>query len=241
MQWNIAQSEAFGLIEEMDRIADPHEIVRRMRKVIGSVGLQHIVVGNFPRLNERFEACVLVKHTPGEWFNRYVERGYFTFDPMVARMRASTMPFAWHVDQSDYDGASPAGEVMQGRREFGTLTGFAVPVLCRTGSSYVWMTGKNLDLSPRAKASLHLLALYAFRRLQDLLPSDRRPIALLTRRECEVLTWAAEGKSAWEIGEILNIAKRTVDGHTQTAARKLGAANRTQAVAHALRDRLIAI
>ena len=61
----------------------------------------------------------------------------------------------------------------------------------------------------------------------------------LTLREREVLWWAAQGKSAWEIGEILHIAKRTVDQHTQNAVRKLGAVNRTQAVAMALRERLI--
>jgi len=56
-----------------------------------------------------------------------------------------------------------------------------------------------------------------------------------------VLAWAAQGKSAWEIGEILCIAKRTVDEHTQTAARKLGATNRTQAVAVALVRHLIEV
>jgi LuxR family quorum sensing-dependent transcriptional regulator len=61
----------------------------------------------------------------------------------------------------------------------------------------------------------------------------------LTPREREVLAWVAKGKSAWETGKILHIAKRTVDEHTQTAARKLGAANRTQAVALALLLRLI--
>ena len=63
----------------------------------------------------------------------------------------------------------------------------------------------------------------------------------LTIREVEVLTWAALGKSAWEIGEILSIAKRTVDEHAQTATRKLGAVNRTHAVALAIRDRIISI
>jgi DNA-binding CsgD family transcriptional regulator len=61
----------------------------------------------------------------------------------------------------------------------------------------------------------------------------------LTLREREVLWWAAQGKSAWEIGEILRIAERTVNEHTQKAGRKLGAVNRTQAVAMALRERLI--
>jgi DNA-binding CsgD family transcriptional regulator len=61
----------------------------------------------------------------------------------------------------------------------------------------------------------------------------------LTPRELEALTWVARGKSAWEIGEILHITKRTVDEHVRTAVRKLGAANRTQAVAIALRRRII--
>lgn len=67
----------------------------------------------------------------------------------------------------------------------------------------------------------------------------RKPPYPLTSREIEVLTWVARGKSAWEIGEILDIAKRTVDEHVQTAVKKIGAANRTNAVAIAVRDRII--
>jgi LuxR family quorum sensing-dependent transcriptional regulator len=64
---------------------------------------------------------------------------------------------------------------------------------------------------------------------------------LLTPREREVLAWVAQGKSAWEIGEILDITKRTVDEHAQTAVRKLGAVNRTHAVAIAVRERIIEV
>ena len=67
--------------------------------------------------------------------------------------------------------------------------------------------------------------------------SDESPT--LTARELEVLTWVARGKSAWEIGEVLHITKRTVDEHVQNIMRKLGAANRTQAAAMAVRDRII--
>jgi LuxR family quorum sensing-dependent transcriptional regulator len=63
----------------------------------------------------------------------------------------------------------------------------------------------------------------------------------LTPREREVLEWVAQGKSAWEIGEILTIKKRTVDEHVHTAVRKLGAVNRAHAVALAVRDGLIRI
>jgi DNA-binding CsgD family transcriptional regulator len=61
----------------------------------------------------------------------------------------------------------------------------------------------------------------------------------LTPREREVLTWAARGKSARETAKILHITKRTVDEHVHGAVRKLGAANRTQAVALAFLGRII--
>jgi DNA-binding CsgD family transcriptional regulator len=61
----------------------------------------------------------------------------------------------------------------------------------------------------------------------------------LTLREIEVLGWVARGKSARTIGEILRITKRTVDAHVLSAIGKLGAANRTHAVAIAIRDGLI--
>ena len=64
-------------------------------------------------------------------------------------------------------------------------------------------------------------------------PSDLSP------REREVLTWAAVGKSAWEIGVLLGISKRTVEQHVATAARKLGANNRTHAVAISVRNGII--
>jgi LuxR family transcriptional regulator, quorum-sensing system regulator BjaR1 len=51
----------------------------------------------------------------------------------------------------------------------------------------------------------------------------------------------AQGKSAGKIGEILHIAKRTVDEHVQTAVRKLWAFNRTHEVAIALRDNIVEV
>ena len=103
------------------------------------------------------------------------------------------------------------------------------------------MAGANVDLMVEAKPALHLMALYAFERVRQLVAATPAGKPPLTNREREVLAWSAQGKSAWEIGEILCVAKRTVDEHAQSAMRKLGAVNRTQAVAIAIRHRLFDI
>jgi DNA-binding CsgD family transcriptional regulator len=61
----------------------------------------------------------------------------------------------------------------------------------------------------------------------------------LSSREREVIVWAAQGKSAREVGKILGITKRTVDHHTQMVVRKLGAINKTQAVVLAIKYGII--
>ena len=59
----------------------------------------------------------------------------------------------------------------------------------------------------------------------------------LTRRECEVLWWVAEGKRNGEIGIILGIAMVTVEVHLTSIYRKLGVEGRMAAVAAVFRER----
>jgi DNA-binding NarL/FixJ family response regulator len=62
----------------------------------------------------------------------------------------------------------------------------------------------------------------------------------LTQRERDVLRLLADGLSNEEIGKQLFISAETVRTHIRKAMEKLGAETRTQAVARALRDKLIA-
>jgi len=62
----------------------------------------------------------------------------------------------------------------------------------------------------------------------------------LSQREREVLRMLAEGGSYAEIGVTLHLSPDTVRAHAQRAMTKLGARTRTQAVAVALREAMIA-
>jgi DNA-binding response OmpR family regulator len=61
----------------------------------------------------------------------------------------------------------------------------------------------------------------------------------LRDREVETMTWAARGKTFWEIGQILGLSKRTVEFHLENARKKLGVATRTQALIKAATGHLI--
>jgi DNA-binding NarL/FixJ family response regulator len=62
---------------------------------------------------------------------------------------------------------------------------------------------------------------------------------LLTDRELEVLTLAAEGLTNYDIAQRLYISVRTVEAHLTHIYNKLGVSSRTEAAVHALRRGLI--
>jgi len=65
------------------------------------------------------------------------------------------------------------------------------------------------------------MALHVFHRLEQLMGRTFHRDVGLTDREREFLAWAAEGKTAWEIGCILSLSQRTIEWHFLQACKKL--------------------
>jgi DNA-binding CsgD family transcriptional regulator len=68
----------------------------------------------------------------------------------------------------------------------------------------------------------------------------RRPDRL-TRRECEVLKWIAEGRSTKQVAGILGIAVKTTSCHRYRAMEKLGIHDTATLVRYAVRHRLVPV
>jgi two-component system response regulator DegU len=71
---------------------------------------------------------------------------------------------------------------------------------------------------------------------QYLQPEIRRPLHILTRRECEVLQMLADGKSNRGIGEALFISEKTVKNHVSNILQKMSVNDRTQAFVVAIKN-----
>lgn len=64
----------------------------------------------------------------------------------------------------------------------------------------------------------------------------RRPLHLLTKRECEVLQLLTDGQSNRVIGETLFISEKTVKNHVSSILQKMNVNDRTQAVVMAIKN-----
>ena len=82
---------------------------------------------------------------------------------------------------------------------------------------------------------------YHLQRHCDKEPDPPVTASKLSKRERDVLDLVADGLSAQEIAEKINLSYRTVEWHISQAMRRLGAKNRVQAVVLAIRDGLISV
>jgi transcriptional regulator EpsA len=112
--------------------------------------------------------------------------------------------------------------------------------------SFFLFAGLPGEPSPRDAYLLQLLtphlhlALHRMRSHEALgTPMAQQGVALLSKREIQVLHWVKNGKTNQEISQILSISPPTVKNHLQKIMRKLNVTNRAQAVGKGATLRLV--
>lgn len=181
---------------------------------------------------------------PRDWIEHYERRGYFDVDPVVGHCRTQTVPCLWASTAQARSGGFPI-EFFREAADFGLRAGVGLPVHGPGGqSAMVSVATDDRHARPPDFArlsQLHLLATFMHEAGHRIAAKSAHEPAHLTARELDCLRWAAEGKTSWEIGQLLGIGERTIVFHLQNAARKLGVIGRRQAVARAISLQLIAL
>lgn len=232
---------AFEFVESIECLSTTGEIMNAMGKLLKTYGFEHHLVSFLATPNETLEDVLLSGQLPAQWHKHYNEKGYVHDDPGFRYARTMVRPFRWFKEAPyDPEREPRAAEVVQLAADFGVLDGFVIPVASTAGRmGQIWFGGRKLDLAEHQLPALHLMAIYAFDRIRELKGASLRHRAILTPREREILTLAANGKTSGEIGDALHISSRTVKAHIKHICRKLGAVTRTQAVMIAIRDKIV--
>ena len=161
-------------------------------------------------------------------------------DPVSQHCKHHSTPIIWN--QETYLRLGLGGK-WEEQASFGYRAGMAVALHLPGGKHFVMGIDRDqpvpcdASVQQRMAGDLCLFAAFAHEAAMRVLlpPGHDAPAAKLSARELEVLKWAAEGKTAWEVGQILGISDQTVTRHITSAMHRLGCVNKVQAVAKALR------
>lgn len=160
-------------------------------------------------------------------------------DPVMRRLKRLSAPFVY--DQSMYV-SEEAGDLWEMQALFGYKTGIAMALHLPGGKHFVMGVDRDQPLPgddalvTRMMADLQLLAVHAQETAVRLLVPQSVEVQYLPRltdREIEILKWTSEGKSAWAVGQILNISEHNVKYHIKRILMKLAVGSKHQAAAKA--------
>jgi LuxR family quorum-sensing system transcriptional regulator SolR len=184
---------------------------------------------------------VLLNNYSDEWKQRYAQENYLMVDPTVAHGMKSVLPLIWVEPVFAHSGA-----MWEDARAHGLNVGWAQSsynamgvggLLTLARSNEALSASELRDNSGNMSWLVHVAHEGMSRLLASKRPADKIPA--LTAREIEVLRWTADGKTSGEIGQIMNIAERTVNFHVNNCLEKLGAVNKTACVIKAAMLRLL--
>ena len=234
---------AFGFAERISRRKDMAAAATDIGELARDYGFSTYILAAFTGPGSLVDPYILSSGWNEEWQDRYFSKDYVLDDPTVARALRSFSPFKWGDTKSDPGVSDRGKQILEEARSFDMKDGVFIPVHGPRGfEGTLVFGGEEADVGSEDLKALHLAGLYAYSHVLDLakpkIPSLGRE-TVLTKRETECIKWSAVGKTSSDIAELLGISRHTADWYLKEATRKLGAANRTHAVAAAFRTGLI--
>ena len=187
-------------------------------------------------------SAFLHKSVPEGWWEQYDALARGKFRPMLFLAASSMGMYTWTEVRRMFQPIGIDNWTYDLALKHGMRDGLSCPV----GGRWVVAFWSRKDLSNVVTRPMRIIvgaaASFAALRLEQLAcgdPSLVGPHVHLTPRELAVLRLVATGAQFREVAEALGLGEETVRSHLKKAQAKLGARNRTQAVAEALRQHLI--
>lgn len=220
-------------IDRLSSAEDPAGFSEAMAVTAAALDLSCFAYLALPR--EPKEKPRLISTYPAKWTSHYLQSHYERIDPVIMQALQTPEPFQWGIGLSfKYNSAQQ--ELLNEAAQFGIRLGFTVPIHDGRGpiAALTFATDQQRPQFEHCTNSharvLQLMAMYFHAHVRRKLSGDRKiGGALLSPRELECLEWAAQGKSAWEIGRILGISHHTVASYLENAKEKLGVRTIVQA------------
>lgn len=228
-------------MQVLEVVKSEAEVLEVLIAAVLELGFEYCAFGMRWPLPVIRPAVSMISNYPESWRRRYLEKNYLACDPTVAHALTSQAALVW---SDQVFAAAPA--LWDDARDHGLRVGVAQSSYNARGVAGLLTVSRSHEPLGEAELREHAAQLWwlsqaALDAMTRLAPQSGRVEAdvCLTAREVEVLRWSADGKTASDIAEIIQITERTVGFHINNALLKLGTANKTAGVIKAALLRLL--
>jgi LuxR family quorum sensing-dependent transcriptional regulator len=220
-------AQLFDLVDRISTSPSLAEVWDCFLAASSRVGLEHGVACFLP--NQRTANFLVVTHAlPPGWLEDYGARNLQAGDLLAERLRDAEENFAWAM--TDWQDAA-LSDIQRAWRDAniarGLVAGLGLSDRRRRDTLFLVLIGSGGEIHPRDRLVLDVLGDVAMRRMRAL---GVHCADVLSQRERECLQWVQQGKTDWEIGQILDLSEKTVNAYVERAKVKYGVSTRAQAV-----------
>ena len=205
------------------------------------------VIGGLVRLEPQgtFEGFsdVLNVSFPEEWLYLYWKNRYAEVDPVLRALMQSQRTQVWSQVYANIS-SEREKEFVENATSFGLSDGVTAGSLdpsCGVATFFAFAGGDTaehlrfVNFLDYLGQHLHLALLRSASKTSS---STATCVTTLSPREVTILNWIKNGKTNWEIAQIVGITERTIRFHIESIFGKLDVSSRTQAVAVAVQHGL---
>jgi DNA-binding CsgD family transcriptional regulator len=242
-------TKADDIIGELVRLQTCAELEGYLNTLCRKIGFDYfsyVLTDRMQLGDEPDGRSMLASSYPSNWQERYRRRRYHQVDPVVTAGRRLRQPFLWGDAEYLHRLTPSDRQVFDEARDFGICVGYTMPVHGPNGECGLFSLAVREDgarCEDAVRESRHLLHVLGSEihaiMVERLGLTARREAPELTEHERVCLSWTVRGKTAWEISQILDRSRPTIDFHLQKAMRKLDASNKIHAAFKALQAGLI--
>lgn len=181
--------------------------------------------------------ALFIANYPEHYLNEYREKYHQINDPVISRGLVSVAPFSWSECKGEVKNTSSHSLMFSDQGCAAEGYGFTLhdndgffSLLCVHDMSKI-----NFSRIAQRMAAVQMLLirthqfLMLYPKAKNFFVTDSS-VKLLTYREHEILTWAANGKTYSEIALIVGISERTVKFHMSNVVIKLQVSNAKHAI-----------
>lgn len=236
-------------VERCERSAPTPALTAIFQRALEQMGFRHFACCSHVDFNNPPQGAVVLHNYPPAWADVYAERNLFRCDPVLQHAERSLLPFRWNTPEFIAALTRPQRRMLQEAASAGIVHGYTVPI------HLPWIAGAlrascsvipdSDSIDERAYRAVQIMAIYLYASVEHrqgvkgARESGLQSASLLSMRERQCLELAAQGKSDWDISQLLGISESTVHKHVESAKRRLGVSTRIQAVVWAVQHREI--
>jgi LuxR family quorum-sensing system transcriptional regulator CciR len=231
-------------VKSANRASRMQDLALLLTDVVAALGFDYVALLHHVSTPEQSRWKGQVVNYPEEWRAQIRAQRYLSEDPVLTVSQRSAAAFLWSELPALFTMSPRQKQILENAFACGLSEGFTVPLNIPgefTGScSFGLRPGRDAERAALPAAQyVGCFAFEAARRIQagEQTCGLREPAARpLSQRQYDCVVLVAQGKSDWDIAQLLGIASDTVHQHIEAAKHRYGVASRTQLVVRALFD-----